>query len=68
MSHLTYDQMSRFAAMMSLKDSDMQLSSDVATHIRACTECREKLSALLKIKELITELKQEPKAYPDVEK
>jgi hypothetical protein len=54
--------------MRSLSKSDMQLSSEVATHIRSCADCREKLTALLKIKELVSDLKIEPKAFRDVEK
>ena len=42
--------------MQNLSEENMEMASVVATHIRACKECREKLNALLKVKELVSDI------------
>ena len=59
MLHLSFEEISDFVSMDSLKGENGELAARVLTHIRTCEGCREAVGGMLNITDVLRDAKRQ---------
>ena len=59
MLHLSFEEISEFTSMDSLRGTNRELASKVLTHIRTCDTCREAVGGMLNATEIFSDARRQ---------